>query len=79
MKKLKVQVIACLSIDTNDSGIRENASILELKRGRVVSILSKLVQSFIVKPVGPSSWKTIYRFINVSWWEVLYVNRPGIM
>jgi hypothetical protein len=55
MKKLKVQVIACLSIDTNDSGIRENASILELKRGRVVSILSKLVQSFIVKPVGPSS------------------------
>jgi hypothetical protein len=43
MKKLPILVIASLSINANNSGVRENSAILELKWSRIVTVLNKLV------------------------------------
>jgi hypothetical protein len=55
MKKLPILVVTCLSIDANDSGIRENSTILELKWCGIIAIFNKLVESLVIEPVSPGA------------------------
>lgn len=65
MKELPILVVACLCVDTNDSGVREDTSILELERGRVVSVLNKLVKGVFVEPVSPCTREAIDGNVDV--------------
>jgi hypothetical protein len=53
LEEVPVLVIACLSIDTNDSCVVEEAAIFELQRSGVVAVGPKLSESLIVEPVCP--------------------------
>lgn len=65
MKELPILVVACLCVDTNDSGVREDTSILELERGRVISVLNKLVKGVFVEPVSPCTREAIDGNVDV--------------
>ena len=53
MEKLPILVVTSLSIDTNNSGIRENSAILKLKWCRIITIFNKLMEGLIIEPVSP--------------------------
>ena len=55
MKKLPILVVASLSIDTNNSGIRENSAILKLKWCRIIAIFNKLMEGLVIEPVSPGA------------------------
>jgi hypothetical protein len=79
MEELPILVVASLSIDANDLSIREDPAILKLQGGRIVPILSELMQSLIIEPVSPRPREPINRLIDVLCREVLHVHGPCIV
>ena len=53
LKKFPIHVIAGLSVDTEDLGLWEDATILQLELSRIIAVLLEILQGLSVKPLSP--------------------------
>ena len=79
LKELPVLVVACLSVDAQNSCLVKDPPILELKSSGIVSVLSETLKGLSVQPVSPGTREGIDGLVCVGCGEILNVYWPCIM